>query len=237
MQPTSIDAVNGIYKQEHVQTVLEKSANYMLASLGLAVADQMENTTGMLASTMQGSHQDDAAQEAFEVLSEYSNNPYNWPALHYAIHCRDEHAVEILLKNGANPNLRTSSVKDKYGKPIPDLNCTPLELACGSSRDSLNPKIVDRLLHYGANPYVLNAFTFSPVGYVIHTFCDAYYTKNAEVKEKALEILNIFAAYNTDFNKNCINGHTPLWYALYNPYKSNELTRFLLLHGAQVNDA
>lgn len=43
-------------------------------------------------------------EQFIEILTKYSNNPYKWDPLSYAVFKRDVFAVRVLLKNDADPN-------------------------------------------------------------------------------------------------------------------------------------
>lgn len=171
-------------------------------------------------------------QELLDVLQKYGNNPNRWPALHYAIICDDVRAVEVLLKNGVNPNARTTSTKNEDGKPI-RLHVAPLDLAIGYSFDDLKPEMIDLLLNVGADPYDCTC-NFSPIAQTIFAYLNAHRANWKQIEARALEVLEVFAFHDVDFNRKCTTDHTPLWMAL--NYNSPELVKFFLEHGAKLID-
>ncbi|MBS0607142.1 MAG: hypothetical protein JSR57_09345 [Verrucomicrobia bacterium] len=190
--------------------------------------------------------------ELVRVLMKYAENPNEWPVLHYAIYVNDEKAVEVLLRNGIDPNFvfLKNNPKNKKGEPIPN-NVSPLYLAIYQKFDLNNPnkintKIIELLLDSGADPYKFDQ-GWSSVGWALQIYRAATHNLNqhpdhikaaAAFKPKAIEIMNIFTSRNIDFNVPCgitFQGlHTPLYAAVY-LWKSEELTNFLLQHGARLD--
>jgi|GEM_PF-4888598 len=220
--------------------------------------------------SLRSSHPVKVDDELVNILKKYGNNPNDWPALHYAVECQDERAIEVLLKNGMDPNLKVIISKDGKNNPLA-LGST-LHIAMHThertgNHDLFNPRIINLLLEYGADPYSFNQYThntpgnLTPVGYIVQQYCNKsdainnplynnqpdYKEKCIKFRSKLIEVLDVFSARKIDFNKFCCNNRgdttvhpeltTPLRMAVHTKYQDDYIIRFLLEHGAELIDA
>ena len=182
-------------------------------------------------------------QELVDILKKYGNNPKRWPALHYATHCQDEHAIEVLLENGADPNEMAPFAIDARNNPTQFH--TPLYIATPwdfRNPDILKPSIVKLLLDYGADPCIFEDNT-TLVAKIINLYTSSLQMTEVSIKinERCIEILNMFADKKIDFNKFCYKDPsiypaqiTPLRLAVHRKDQDDYLIKFLLDHGATL---
>jgi ankyrin repeat protein len=108
-----------------------------------------------------------------DVLIKYGNNPDGVPPLHYAIKCRDEKAIKLLLDHGASPNAQSHVFFELEGidrteegwEGISGMQgpLTAMDFAAAYG----TPSIIRMLKEYGADINVtnqeLNGLRFSPL--------------------------------------------------------------------------
>lgn len=190
--------------------------------------------------------------ELVNILKKYGNNHKQWPALHYAVECQDDHAVEILLKNGANPNELAPLSKDARNNP--SQFHTPLYIATQldfTQPSKIKTSMVKLLLDYGADPCIFE-YQYTSVNRIINLYTGSIQNiknermieESLDLNKKSIEILNMLADKKIDFNKFCFERKdsativypekiTPLRLAVQS--QDDFLIKFLLNNGARLD--
>lgn len=153
--------------------------------------------------------------DLIRILIQYGNNPDGIPALHYAIKQNNFNVVRLLLDNGASPNAKASSCE--YMTPIKALDYAAMYA---------NPDIIYLLVERGAvirlTEEEKTQGIISPLGFAVisnhHRAMEALFIKGAEI------------SYEHPYPYDC----TPLYLAV--QYGDVESIKFLLSHGASIND-
>jgi hypothetical protein len=207
--------INTIQLSEPVQqNYAEVKTNYFAASY--ALLSQLENTIAVAIDTS------DSKLE--EVLQKYSQNPSNWPPLHYAVECGDKNAVQVLLDNGHNfderlPKYYTPGVYDDgvIGAGSWDDGMTPLEIAF--ERHDLG--MLELLLKKGANPNSMRTtgYSTSLVYQAMDHYAAEFYrcpfvAERPRLKRFYLNVLKLLVVTGADLNQECFRNtagsRTPL---------------------------
>ena len=166
---------------------------------------------------------------------DHQTNQNGYYALHFAAKNGQVETLRVLLKHGANPNIRNNSGE------------TPLHLAMSKH----NKELVTLLLSHGADPNLADNNGFTPLccNTSSHEITDLLATKGANVdhqtnqngyyalhfaaKNGQVETLRVLLKHGANPNIRNNSGETPLHLAMSKHNK--ELVTLLLSHGADPN--